>query len=331
MPKISVLMPVYNGIPYIQEAIDSVLTQEYRDLELVVSDNGSTDKTADYVRSLNDPRIRFFQQISNLGVYGNLNFLIAEARAPIAQILCADDKLLDGALARIAQFMEERPTCALSRCWTVGDLAFFGPSGPGYIQGSLPLSLNCAAAVLAYATFGNPVGNLSQAVCRPEKVIEVGGFNSEFSYAGDREGWLRVINRFGLELHNEELVFERIHPLQNRNLLNTNYESFVQINRTVELMAALVDPTDISLLKRHWIIHFLSPRTSAFVREAVRGNFQIASSMWRNLPLGISASACLTAYPLWKFRSSAATATVERLMKRINEINGSPAVSEWEA
>jgi glycosyltransferase involved in cell wall biosynthesis len=326
MPRISVLMPVYNGMPFIREAIDSVRAQSCQDWELVISDNGSTDGTADYVRSVQDSRIRFYQQAADLGVYGNLNFLIAHAESPIAQILCADDTLLDGALEKIATFMEARPTCALSRCWTTGDAAFFGPDGPGHIQGSLPRSLNPAAAVLAYATFGNPVGNLSQAACRPQKIVEAGGFKAEYSYAGDREGWVRVIHRSGLELQNEELVFERTHPLQNRNLLNKKYQSFGQINRTIELMATLVDQPDLPLLRKHWAIHFFSPRSTAFVREILGGNLRLASSMWRGLPLGISAAVCMASYPLWKLNWPPASTTVHRLMKRINEINGQSVI-----
>lgn len=327
MPRISVLMPVYNGMPYVREAIDSVRAQSCQDWELVISDNGSVDGTADYVRSVQDSRIRFYQQADDLGVYGNLNFLIAHAESSIAQILCADDTLLDGALEKIATFMEARPTCALSRCWSAGDAAFFGPDGPGHIQGSLPRSLNPAAAVLAYATFGNPVGNLSQAACRPQKIVEAGGFKAEYSYAGDREGWVRVIHRSGLELQNEELVFERTHPLQNRNLLNKNYQSFGQINRTIELMATHVDQRDLPLLRKHWAIHFFSPRSTAFVREILGGNLRLASSMWRGLPLGISAAACMASYPLWKLNCPPASTTVHRLMKRINEINGQSVIT----
>jgi glycosyltransferase involved in cell wall biosynthesis len=225
MPRISVLMPVYNGMPYVREAIDSVRAQSCQDWELVISDNGSVDGTADYVRSVQDSRIRFYQQTDNLGVYGNLNFLIAQAKSSIAKILCADDTLLSGALEKIATFMEERPQCAVSRCWAVGDKKKYSVGGPNEIESTLPIRLEPNAAVLAYATCGNLVGNLSQAACRPQLIMQAGGFNAEFPYAGDREAWVRVCNQSGLDLQNEELVFERIHPNQFRNLLNKQYES----------------------------------------------------------------------------------------------------------
>jgi glycosyltransferase involved in cell wall biosynthesis len=325
MPRISVLMPVYNGMPYVREAIDSVRTQSCQDWELVISDNGSVDGTADYVRSVQDSRIRFYQQTDNLGVYGNLNFLIAHAESPIAKILCADDTLLSGALEKIAAFMEERPQCAVSRCWVVGDEKKYSTAGRHKIVSTLPIRLEPKAAVLTFATCGNLVGNLSQAACRPQLVIQAGGFNVEFPYAGDWEGWLRVINQSGLDLQNEELVYERTHPNQFRNLLNKQYESIPQLNQTINLLAGFVKPVDIPLLKRHWTIHFLSPRLSPFLRDIIAGRPRMALKLWRDLPLGISPLACIVAYPLWKLNLTPARATANELFKRISELNGGQA------
>jgi len=154
MTRISVLMPVYNGMPFIQEVIDSVRAQRCQDWELVISDNGTVDGTSDYIRSLRDSRIRFYQQSDNLGVYGNLNFLIARAGSSIAQILCADDTLLDGALEKIATFMEARPQYAVSRCWAVGDKKKYAVGGANEMESTLPIWLEPNTAVLAYATCG---------------------------------------------------------------------------------------------------------------------------------------------------------------------------------
>jgi len=66
MARITVLMPVYNGMPYIPQAVESVLSQSETDWELIISDNGSTDGTRDYLRTLTDPRIRVHYQDSNL-------------------------------------------------------------------------------------------------------------------------------------------------------------------------------------------------------------------------------------------------------------------------
>ena len=58
MPRVTVLMPTYNVAPWVEESIHSVLEQTYRDFELLVVDDASTDDTLDRVRAINDPRIR---------------------------------------------------------------------------------------------------------------------------------------------------------------------------------------------------------------------------------------------------------------------------------
>src|SRR5688500_15313128 len=88
---ISILTPVWNGLPFVKECIDSVLSQEFQEWELIISDNGSTDGTRDYLDTLKDERIKIYKQEKNLGIYGNLNFLLSKASAPIGYWLCADD------------------------------------------------------------------------------------------------------------------------------------------------------------------------------------------------------------------------------------------------
>ncbi|CAN5224173.1 hypothetical protein BH10PLA2_BH10PLA2_23980 [soil metagenome] len=58
IPRISVLVPVYNGMPYLPETIDSLLQQTFDDFEIIVLDDGSTDAGAEYLAKLNDPRLR---------------------------------------------------------------------------------------------------------------------------------------------------------------------------------------------------------------------------------------------------------------------------------
>lgn len=73
MVKVTVLMPTYNVAPYVKEAVESVLTQTYRDFLLLVIDDCSTDATVEAVRSFDDPRLRIVQNECNLGLAENLN------------------------------------------------------------------------------------------------------------------------------------------------------------------------------------------------------------------------------------------------------------------
>ncbi len=319
--RISVLIPVYNGISYIAQAVESVMAQECQDWELVISDNGSKDGTRDYLKTLSDPRIRVYEQTSNLGIMGNLNFLLVHARAPIAKFLGHDDMLLAGGLGRIAQFMEESPNCAVSRCWAQGDAIRYAKGGALQWEGRLPSRLEPAAAVLAFATFGNLVGNICRAACRPQWVLEAGGFDQKYPSAGDYDAWHRVAKTFGIGLQNEELVFERIHELQDSNRLTQTNQIDPQVNSILEMIAREVDPSLLQVLKRHWTIHFLSPRSSRFIRQIFKGHFSMAASTLQNLPLGISAFSSLAAYPIFKLNLPQSHTTTRYLFTKIINSN----------
>src|SRR5689334_14831687 len=100
-PAISIITPVWNGLPYIKETVDSVLAQEFQDWEMIVSDNASTDGTSEYLASLKDPRIKVYRHEQNRGVYRNIQFCFTKCTAPVFMGLCADDYFYPGALQSI--------------------------------------------------------------------------------------------------------------------------------------------------------------------------------------------------------------------------------------
>lgn len=86
-------MPVYNGAKYIREAIDSLLTQTFNDLELIISDNASTDATQsiceEYARR--DPRVRYIRQAENKGALANFQFVLNQSQGDFFMWAAADD------------------------------------------------------------------------------------------------------------------------------------------------------------------------------------------------------------------------------------------------
>lgn len=92
-PKVSIGMPVYNGKAYIREALDSLLAQSYSDIELVISDNASTDGTEDicleYAKS--DSRISYIRQPYNIGGAANFNYVLNSAVGEYFMWAACDD------------------------------------------------------------------------------------------------------------------------------------------------------------------------------------------------------------------------------------------------
>lgn len=89
-PAVSVVLPVRNGVPYLQRAIDSVLQQSWTNLELIVIDDGSTDGTRDCLQRIDDPRVRLLET-GGAGLAAALNAGLEAARAPWLARQDADD------------------------------------------------------------------------------------------------------------------------------------------------------------------------------------------------------------------------------------------------
>jgi glycosyltransferase involved in cell wall biosynthesis len=108
----SVVIPLYNKEPHIRRALESVLAQTYRDFEVIVVDDGSTDGGAAVVEAMSDPRIRLIRQ-ANKGVSAARNRAIAEARGDTIAFLDADDEWYDCHLANIDVLARSFPDAGL--------------------------------------------------------------------------------------------------------------------------------------------------------------------------------------------------------------------------
>ena len=119
-PKLSVGLPVYNGQTYLAESIEALLGQSYEDFELIISDNASTDDTADICHRYekDDPRIRYFRQEHNIGGAPNHNFLVAQARGELFKWASHDDLYGRDLLKRCVDALEEFPHVILAHSWT---------------------------------------------------------------------------------------------------------------------------------------------------------------------------------------------------------------------
>jgi glycosyltransferase involved in cell wall biosynthesis len=109
MPEVSVCIPTYNSAPYLRQAIESVLGQEFGDYELIVCDDASTDATPELCRSYRDPRLRYLRYEENAGQAGNFNRCLREARGEFLTLLHADDYFLPGFVTDRVRRLKERP------------------------------------------------------------------------------------------------------------------------------------------------------------------------------------------------------------------------------
>ena len=108
-PKVSLIMKVYNGEKYLSAAIDSILSQTYKDYELLIIDDGSTDGSVDIVKGYTDERIRFLQNEHNMGLCKTQNRAMGEARGEYIAIMDCDDISYPDRFARQVAYLDEHP------------------------------------------------------------------------------------------------------------------------------------------------------------------------------------------------------------------------------
>jgi glycosyltransferase involved in cell wall biosynthesis len=110
-PRVGIGMPVYNAQRYLREAIESALAQTMGDLELVISDNASTDATQDICRGYasRDPRVRYVRNETNLGVVANFNLAFTRTRAPYFKWAAYDDLHAPDYLERCLPVLDDDP------------------------------------------------------------------------------------------------------------------------------------------------------------------------------------------------------------------------------
>lgn len=115
-PKVSVLIPCYNAVKYVGETLETVFSQTWPEIEVIVVDDGSTDRSADVVRSFARANLRLIQQ-PNRGQTAALNVCVSQATGDFVQYLDADDLLQPDKIARQMQRLLDAPRCIASAEW----------------------------------------------------------------------------------------------------------------------------------------------------------------------------------------------------------------------
>jgi glycosyltransferase involved in cell wall biosynthesis len=202
-PKISVVVPVYQGERFIADCVRSVLEQTEDDWELIVIDNGSTDHTADVVAWFPDPRIRFVLNAPNTGAVSNWNRGMEEARGRYLKLLCADDLLYPACLEKQAAVLDDPANEGVSL--VTAQHIVIDPSGRRIVErgfdrnGRVPASV----AIRRMARSGtNLVGEPGGVMFRAEAYAAAGPFAEEARYVVDLDMWMRLL------LHGDAYVID---------------------------------------------------------------------------------------------------------------------------
>ncbi len=244
-PAITVAMSVYNGEPYLAEAIESVLAQSFTDFEFLILDDGSSDSSRETILryAAQDARIRPIIR-ENRGLIASLNQLVAEARAPLIARMDADDVCLPQRFARQIAFFAEHPDYGVVGSWSE-DIDEAGRS----IQ-SEALGLDQPTtheAFLASIDAGGPLLCHPAVMYRAEVVRAVGGYHAAFRHCEDLDLWLRLATRTRLRSIPERLLRYRRSDGQISKCFSFDQTTGAIVSRFAyrERLAGRPDPTEL--------------------------------------------------------------------------------------
>jgi len=195
-PIVSVIIPVWNGEKYLEEAISSVLAQTYKHLEVIIVNDGSTDGTEDIAKTFSG-EIKYFIQ-SNKGAGAARNLGIKKAMGDYLAFLDADDVWMDSKVARQISVFQEKRKVDMVFCWMEN---FLCPDSGGSYKKPESGSRNIMAAYLP-----------GTAMIKTESFHKAGFFTTDYN-VGEFVEWYSRAKEKGLKdfLINEVLLKRRIH------------------------------------------------------------------------------------------------------------------------
>jgi glycosyltransferase involved in cell wall biosynthesis len=257
-PKISVILPVYNGEKYLAEAINSILSQTYRDFELIIVNDCSSDGTSEILSTYIDERIRIINNSSNLKLSRSLNKGIETAQGQFIARMDADDVSLPERFEKQVAFLEGHPEIGVVGCWVrrideKGNITgkIFRETRPEAIKWEL--------------FFGTPVPHPTVMI-RAAVIKRAGGFSNDISAAVDYECWTRLVKTTKFANLAEFLLLYRMHTEN----MSSKYH-FDQI-RTVRRLQELSMAEYIGVEKAQELVELihLDTRTSSQAVQAAR-------------------------------------------------------------
>src|SRR5215472_1421850 len=206
-PKVTAIIPAYNAATYLPKAIESVFAQTYRDWEIVLIDDGSTDNTgavAQPYRLRAPERLRYFYQ-ENQGLPAARNAAIRHARGELIAILDADDVWKPERLVYSVAALDGRPDVGLAhgrveRIDSEGHFIDFPPANRRWLEGNISHYIYTRRAHIQCPT----------ATFRRSCVEVLGGFDSAIPGTADRDFWFRISEHYRVAFVDKLLASYRV-------------------------------------------------------------------------------------------------------------------------
>ena len=205
LPKLTILMPVYNGAVYLAETLDSIFAQTYREFELLIVNDCSTDDSLEIIRSYDDYRVKIIKNVENLGQTKSLNKGIKLAHGEYIAVHDQDDISLPERLTRQIAFLDCNKHIPI--VGTLGEE--IDEAGNTLIKYDLPI--DSESIFLSLLLDCSPFIHSSMMFRKNVILNEFKGYNEDYRFFQDYELWSRVSVKYELANINSNCVQHRVH------------------------------------------------------------------------------------------------------------------------
>lgn len=236
-PLVSICMPAYNAEHTIREALDSILAQTYQNIEIVVFDDGSSDRTAKIIHSFKDSRVRYYCNPQNLGGFQTMNQAIALSQGELIAVYHADDIYTPTIVAKEVAYLQSHLEAGAVFCLD----HFINEEGQVYGGATMPSEFRGKRLITYEEVFPFLLRYKNILFCCPtfmtrQSVLNATGlFNAEkYDIAADLELWLRIARQFPVGILDERLMYYRHTKMQWSN-------RYKRLRTTPELFFAIMD------------------------------------------------------------------------------------------
>jgi Glycosyl transferase family 2 len=207
-PKVTVLLAVYDGEPFLRRCVDSVLAQSFEDFEFLILDDASTDATPDILASYDDPRIRVLRNAQNTGQVPSLNRGLLEARGEYVARIDADDWCRPHRLERQVAVLDAEPDVGLVGTWM--DLVDERDRPVAYLRSTI----SDFAEFVFHTLIMRVLISHPTAMYRRAPVVDL-SYDESTAPAEDKDLWRRLLlDRWRARIVPESLVVYQLHEAQ---------------------------------------------------------------------------------------------------------------------
>jgi glycosyltransferase involved in cell wall biosynthesis len=297
-PVVSVVIPVRNGKDFIHEALDSVLSQSFTDLEVIIVNDGSTDYDYALLEEI-DPRVKVLD-LSGCGVSTARNKGMQHARGTYIAFLDADDVWFPGKLEAQISYFNFHPEVGV----VYGKFIKWHPDANGVFPAAESSWVNCANLTRAEANrsgwiytkllMGLLVG-MNTAVIRRSVYYQIGGFNEAMRIGEDYDFWLRAARVAEMHSLDGDVAFYRIHNASAMHKLSRD-NHMANLLKSADVRWGLTNPDQTSVSRQefdarlakvhfgHGYLHFwhgqLEVAQKAFLEAFLGGALRFKSTVY---------------------------------------------------